>query len=91
MGCGRPRVSMMNILGPPHFSPKRTWKMQKRRRFKQTQSLEERLAQNTAALRDQAKSLPLGRAREHILRRITQNEAASHLCEMLSSPAQLSK
>ena len=32
--------------------------MQKRRRFKQTQSLEERLAQDTAQLREQAKLLP---------------------------------
>ena len=57
--------------------------MQKRRRFKQTQSLEERLAQDTAQLREQAKALPPGQAREFIMRRITQNEAAGHLCKML--------
>jgi hypothetical protein len=61
--------------------------MQKRRRFKQTQSLEERLAQDTAQLREQAKALPPGRARELIMRKITQNEAAHHLCEILRSPA----
>lgn len=58
-----------------------------RRRFKQTQPLEERLAQDTAQLREQAKTLPPGRARELIMRRITQNEGAYHLCEMLRSPA----
>ena len=58
-----------------------------RRRFKQTQSLEERLAEDTARLRDQAETLPPGRAREQVTRRITQNEAARHLCEMLRSPA----
>jgi hypothetical protein len=61
--------------------------MQKRRRFKQTQSLGERLAQDTAQLREQAKALPPGRARELIMRKITQNEAAYHLCEILRSPA----
>ena len=61
--------------------------IKRRRRFKQTQSLEERLAQNTAQLREQAKVLPPGDAREQITRRITQNEAASHLCEVLRSPA----
>jgi hypothetical protein len=30
--------------------------------------------------------LPPGGAREQIMRRITQNEAASNLCEMLRSP-----
>jgi AmiR/NasT family two-component response regulator len=61
--------------------------MQKRRRFKQTQSLEDRLAQDTAQLREQAKALPPGRARELIMAKITQNEAASHLCEMLRAPS----
>ena len=58
----------------------------KRRRFKQTKSLEERLAQDTAELREQAKMLPPGRVREHVMHRIRQNEAASHLCELLRSP-----
>ena len=61
--------------------------MQKRRRFKQAQSLEERLAQDTEQLREEAKTLPPGRTRELIMRRITQNEAAYHLCEVLRSPA----
>ena len=58
----------------------------KRRRFKQTQSLEERLARDTAHLREQAKMLPPGRVRENVMHRIRQNEAASHFCELLHSP-----
>jgi hypothetical protein len=58
----------------------------KRRRFKQTHSLEERLAQDTAQLREQAMGLPDGAARKHIMRRIQQNEAATDLCELLRSP-----
>ena len=46
----------------------------------------ERLAQDTAQLREKADVLPPGGAREQIMRRITQNEAASDLCEMLRSP-----
>lgn len=60
--------------------------IKRRRRFKQTLSLEERLAQDTAQLREQAKVLPPGSAREQITRRITRNEAASRLCEVLCSP-----
>ncbi|WP_225678641.1 hypothetical protein [Bradyrhizobium hereditatis] len=58
----------------------------KRRRFKQTHSLEERLAQDTAQLVEQAKVLPDSAAREHIMQRIQQNEAATHVCELLRSP-----
>jgi len=58
----------------------------RRHRFKQSQPLEERLAQDTAQLREKAEVLPLGGPREAIMRRITQNEAASDLCEMLRSP-----
>ena len=58
----------------------------RRHRFKQSQPLEERLAQDTAQLREKAEVLPPGGAREQIIRRITQNEAASDLCEMLRSP-----
>ena len=57
----------------------------KRRRFKQTHSLEERLAQDTAQLIEQAKGLPAGTAKQHIMRRISQNEAATEMCELLRS------
>jgi hypothetical protein len=61
----------------------------KRRRFKQTHSLEERLAQNTAKLRTQAEKLPRGPAQEDIERKIRQSEAATDFCEMLRSPGRL--
>ena len=60
----------------------------KRRRFKQSQPLEERLAQHTAQLREKAEGLPPGGAKERIIRRITQNQAASNLCQMLRAPGQ---
>jgi hypothetical protein len=40
-----------------------------RRRFKQTLSLEERLAQEAERLREQAKQLPAGAERETLLRK----------------------
>jgi|EndMetStandDraft_9_1072997.scaffolds.fasta_scaffold122115_4 hypothetical protein len=58
----------------------------KRRRFKHTQSLEERLVEDTGHLRDQAAMLPPGHTRDELMRRIRQNETASHLCEWLRSP-----
>lgn len=58
----------------------------KRRRFKQTQSLEERLARDTTQLRERARILSPGPVREHVLHRIRQNEAAAHFCELLRSP-----
>jgi hypothetical protein len=58
----------------------------KRRRFKQTHSLQERLAKDTEQLLEQAKVLPLGPGRSEIVRRITQNKAAIQVCEMLRSP-----
>jgi hypothetical protein len=61
--------------------------IKRRRRVKQTQALEERLAKDTSQLREQAQMLPPGPVRERVMRRIRQNEAAAHLCEMLRSPA----
>ena len=60
--------------------------MQKRRRFKQAMSLEERLAEDTAQLREQVKLLPHGPTRDVVLRRIRQNETASHISDWLRSP-----
>jgi len=57
-----------------------------RRRFKQTLSLEERLAEEAKRLRDKAKMLPPGAAREEILRRARQAETGSHMTEWLRSP-----
>jgi hypothetical protein len=58
----------------------------KRRRFKQMHSLQDRLAEDTERLLEQAKVLPLGPDRSEINRRITQNRAAIQLCDMLQSP-----
>ena len=60
--------------------------MQKRRRFKQTQALEERLAIEAKHLRDEAASLPFGLARDVVLRKARQAETGSHMTEWLSSP-----
>lgn len=60
--------------------------MQHRRRFKQTTTLEERLAQEAERLRDLAKELPYGPEREILLRRARQAEVGSHMTEWLTSP-----
>jgi hypothetical protein len=60
--------------------------MQKRRGFKHTSSLTEQLADDTAQLREQAKLLPPGLTRDHVIRRIRQNETAADLCLWLNSP-----
>ncbi|GAB9241431.1 hypothetical protein [Bradyrhizobium sp. CCBAU 45384] len=60
--------------------------MQKRRRVKQTRSLEERLAEEAKRLREQANSLPPGVERDHALRKARQAETGSHMSEWLTSP-----
>ena len=57
-----------------------------RRRFKQSQSLEERLITEARRLREGAKLLPPGALRESILKRARQAEAAAHIDEWLRSP-----
>jgi hypothetical protein len=59
--------------------------MQLRRRFKQTQSLEERLSQEAERLRNEAKLLPPGAVRDALLRKARQTETVSHLSEWLTS------
>jgi hypothetical protein len=56
-----------------------------RRRFKQTKSLEERLAEEAKRLREEAKLLPPGAVREALLRRARQAETGSHMTEWLTS------
>ena len=63
---------------------------QQRLRFKQIQSLEERLANEAKRLREEAKLLPPGAVREEVFRKARQIEAASHMNEWLSVPAQQS-
>jgi hypothetical protein len=56
------------------------------RRFKQTQSLEERLADEAKGLREEANLLPPGALREEVLRKARQAETASHMSDWLHSP-----
>ncbi len=60
--------------------------MQKRHRFKQTTTLEARLAEAARQLRAEAKLLPPGPQREGLLQKARQDEAASHMSEWLNSP-----
>jgi hypothetical protein len=61
-------------------------RMQKRRRFIHTTTLEESLAEEAGQLRDQAEMLPAGAEREHLLRKAKQCDTASHITEWLNSP-----
>jgi len=60
--------------------------MSERRRFKQTSTLEARLAEEAVRLRDKANLLPPGAAREELLRKARQAETGSHMSEWLRSP-----
>ena len=57
-----------------------------RHRFKQNQSLEERLIQQATRLREEAKALPPGTAREAILGRAEQAETGAQMSQWLRSP-----
>ena len=59
--------------------------MLKRRRFKQSQSLEERLAAEAKELREVAATLPPGPTRDAVLRKARQDETALHMTEWLRS------
>ncbi|WP_253575058.1 hypothetical protein [Bradyrhizobium japonicum] len=60
--------------------------MQHRRRFKQTMSLEERLAEEARRLREKAQSLPPGIERERSIRKARQAETGAHMSEWFRSP-----
>jgi hypothetical protein len=60
--------------------------MQKRRRFKQTKSLKDRLVEEAQNLRAQAKLLPYRSVRDATLKKARQAEAAAHMNEWLNSP-----
>ena len=60
--------------------------MPQRRRFRQTVSLEERLAEEARELRKVAETLPPGPQRDQVLRKARQDETAVHMTEWLSSP-----
>lgn len=58
----------------------------RRRRVKQTHSLEERLADEAMRLRAQARTMPPCARKEAMLRRARQDETAADLTEWLMSP-----
>lgn len=60
--------------------------MKHRRRYKQTETLQQRLTQEAMRLREEAKLLAPGAVREALLRRARQAEMASSINEWLSSP-----
>jgi hypothetical protein len=60
--------------------------MQFRRRFKQTDLLEDRLAEEAKRLQKEAKLLPPGALREEVLRKARQAETGAHMSEWLRSP-----
>ncbi|WP_461626113.1 hypothetical protein [Bradyrhizobium sp. 25ACV] len=57
-----------------------------RRRFKQTKSLEERLAEKAKSLHEQANMLPPGHLRDAVQRQARLTETASHIGDWLRSP-----
>lgn len=56
-----------------------------RRRVKHSLSLEERLAEEAALLKDQASQLPAGAEREAMLKRARIAETGAHLSDWLQS------
>jgi hypothetical protein len=59
---------------------------QQRRRFKQTQTFQEHLAEEAERFRKAAEQAPPGMPRELLLRRARQAETASHMNDWLRSP-----
>ena len=60
-------------------------RMPERRRFRQTTSLEERLAKEATQLHKQAQGTPLGIERDLLVRKARRAETASHMTEWLAS------
>jgi hypothetical protein len=59
--------------------------MQKRRRFKQSSSLRERLFSFAKEMREKASELPPGPEQDDVLRRARQADTACHLDEWINS------
>lgn len=57
----------------------------KRRRVKQTETLTERLRKIAEEARKQARRLPLGKARDALMKKARQTEVASQIDEWLTS------
>ncbi|AWM08806.1 hypothetical protein [Bradyrhizobium symbiodeficiens] len=60
--------------------------MMKRRRLKQSMTLNERLAEEATRCREEARALSPGRRREMLLRRARQDETAMQIEAWLRSP-----
>jgi hypothetical protein len=58
----------------------------RRRRFKQTDSLKDRLASFAEKIREKASQLRPGPERDALLKRASRAEAASHIDEWVNSP-----
>jgi hypothetical protein len=61
--------------------------MLKRRRFKQTESLKDRLLAWTGQVRQQAAQLPPGPERDALVAKLRQADAASHIEDWINPPA----
>ncbi|MBB4422299.1 hypothetical protein GGD66_000825 [Bradyrhizobium sp. CIR48] len=59
---------------------------ERRRRVKQTLSLEERMAEQAANLKERANRLPAGREREDLLKRARVAETGARINDWISSP-----
>jgi hypothetical protein len=60
--------------------------MQRRRRFKQQTSLQDRIAEWAAGVREQAKQMQPGPEREELLKKLLRAETAIHLQDWANSP-----
>ena len=59
--------------------------MQKRRRFRQSTTLEQRLSGRARNLRDEAQRLPPRAERENLLRKARQLDTVSNMTELLTA------
>jgi hypothetical protein len=60
--------------------------MSERRRFKQTNSLQDRLQAFADDVREEASNLPPGPQKDELLKKVRQADTASHLDAWASSP-----
>ena len=60
--------------------------IKRRIRFKQTQTLEERLAADSKWARERAHKLPPCAERDALIKRARRNDVAAHMSEWLRSP-----
>jgi hypothetical protein len=60
--------------------------MQQRRRFKQTESLPDRLKKWSDGVLEKANQLPPGPERDELLKKVRHAETASHLEQWVNSP-----